>query len=62
MRWWQEELLVQQTCYKCVLGFGKRDLRTNNSNEMMARGVVGTTNITCIVRVIDVGKMVKYKH
>jgi hypothetical protein len=29
---------------------------------MMARGVVGTTNITCIVRVIDVGKMVKYKH
>jgi hypothetical protein len=39
----------------------KEGFENNNNNEMMTRGVVGTTNIACIVRVIDVGKMVKYK-
>ncbi len=40
----------------------------NNSNEMMARGVVGTTDITRTIKVthtikvIDIGKMVKDNH
>jgi hypothetical protein len=34
----------------------------NNSNEMVARRVVATTNITCTVRAIDVRKMVKLQY
>ncbi len=33
-----------------------------NSNEMVARGVVATVDITRTVRVVDVGKMVKLQY
>jgi hypothetical protein len=36
----------------------KEGFENNNSNEMMARGVIGTTNITRLVTII-VGKMVR---
>jgi hypothetical protein len=32
---------------------------SNNSNEMVARRVVAIIDIACMVRAIDVGKMVK---
>ncbi len=35
---------------------------SNNSNEMVVRGVVATTNITHIVRAIDARKMVKSQY
>ncbi len=45
-------------CSKVLRG----GFENNNSNEMMARGVVGTTDITRTIKVIDVGKMVKDIH
>ncbi len=35
---------------------------SNNSNEMVVRGILATTDITCKVRAIDVEKMVKSKY
>jgi hypothetical protein len=35
---------------------------SNNSNETMVRGVVATIDITCTIRVVDVGKMVKPQY
>ncbi len=40
----------------------KGGFENNNSKEMMARGVVGTTDITRTVKVIDVRKMVNDNH
>jgi hypothetical protein len=35
---------------------------SSNSNEMVARRVVATTNIACIVKVVDARKMVKLQY
>jgi len=35
---------------------------SNNSNEMVARRVVAIIDIACMVRAIDVGKMVKPQY
>ncbi len=45
-------------CFKVWEG----GFENNNSNEMVARGVVATTDITCIVRVVDARKMVKPQY
>jgi len=34
----------------------------NNSHEMVAREATTTTHLTCIVSVVDVGKMVKLQY
>jgi len=39
-----------------------RGFKSCNSNEMVARGVVATTHIARIVRIVDVGKMVKLQY
>jgi hypothetical protein len=36
--------------------------KSSNSNEMVARGVVATTNIARIVKVVDARKMVKLQY
>jgi len=36
--------------------------KSNNSNEMVVRGVVATIDITCTIRVVDVGMMVKPQY
>lgn len=35
---------------------------SNNSNEMVARGAIVTTNITHIVRVVDARKIMKLQY
>ncbi len=40
----------------------ERGFESSNSNEMVARRVVATTDITRIVRVVDVRKMVKLQY
>ncbi len=43
----------------CVLGFGKGDY---NSNEMVAKGVIATINITHSVRAVDARKIMKLQY
>jgi hypothetical protein len=45
-------------CFKVWEG----GFENNNSNEMVARGVVATTNIARTVRAVDAGKMVKLQY
>jgi hypothetical protein len=40
----------------------EKGFESSNSNKMVARGVVAPTDITRIVRVVDVGKMVKLQY
>jgi hypothetical protein len=40
----------------------KGGFESNNSNKMVARGAVVTTNITHAVRVVDARKMVKSQY
>ncbi len=40
----------------------ERGFESSNSNGIVARGVVATTNIACTVSVVDVGKMVKLQY
>ncbi len=40
----------------------KRGFESNNNNEMVAKGVVATTDIACTIKAIDVGKMVKPQY
>jgi len=47
---------------KCVFRVWKRGFESNNSNEMVARRVVDTTDITRTIKAIDVGKMVKLQY
>jgi hypothetical protein len=45
-------------CFKVWEG----GFENNNSNEMVAKGVVATTTIACIVRGVDAGKIMKPQH
>ncbi len=40
----------------------ERGFESNNSNEMVARGAIATTNITHIGRAIDAGKIMKPQY
>jgi hypothetical protein len=40
----------------------ERAFENSNCNEMVAKGVVATTNVARIVKAVDVGKMVKSQY